>query len=338
MTIHLTLFSNIVNIPDMNKHRYFGMIVCLLTACVMQAMAMRENGPEWYRGSSVVADDGTVIMDSLREDGIDLLYFVSTEVMEAKQTDGTTSYCSLLTAADRSFIDAELAFVGSEIGRGDFNYLAPYYHEYTFEALALPKRKFGKVFNGVCSEVRGIFDYYIKNVNNGRRFALVGFSQGAMVVLDILKHSSKKDLQNMVGAYLMGYGVSKRDIKCANVIPATGAEGFGHTVSFNSVLSKEGTWPAVYNSSATVINPVNWQTTTEPATFVFNGDTISVAVDKELNELMVTVPDKQPYYEFMNANPAFGMLNVSPDCLHHWDLLYYTKMLHDNILLRAKSR
>lgn len=310
----------------------------LLVGCKASTNVDGGIVPEWYRGSNVVSADGTVCKDSLDKDKIDLLYLVSTNVIEATNDDGTPSYVSHLVDADRKYIDMELDYIGKEIGQGDFNYLAPYYHQYTFTSITLPQAQFAEVYRNVVEEVCGIFDYYMEHVNDGRRFAIVGFSQGSMLALDILKHCRKEQLQNMVGAYLLGYGVNEDDMKCENVVPATGAKGFGHTVSFNSVLSEDATWPFVYNNSATIINPVNWRTDATPASFDFNGDTISVAIDTKKNQLMVTVPDKQPYHEYMNSNPAYKMAGVSEDCLHHWDLLYYTKMIHDNILLRSEER
>lgn len=309
------------------------MVALLLVTALPQVWGGTK--PEWYSGSSVVAADGQVVMDSLRQDRIDLLYLVSTGVLDAKTPDGKRSFQSLLVPEDRKYIDMELAYVQQEIGRGDFNYLAPYYHQFTFASINLPKAQRDSVFRNVSREVCDIFDYYITHVNQGRKFALVGFSQGAMLMVEILKHATKKQLRNMVGAYCMGYGLSKEDLKHRNIVAAKGAEGLGHTVSFNSVMSREATWDVVYNNSATVINPVNWTTTTEPATFDFEGSQVTVTVDKESNQLLVSVPDKTPYHEFMRTNPAFKMAGVHEDNLHHWDLLYYTKMLHDNILWRA---
>lgn len=312
-------------------------LALLLFASITTIMAATGSEPEWYR-SNIISANGTVIADSLRADNIDLLYLVSTEVMEAHTPGGTPSYQSFLTPSDRHFIDAELAYVAKEIGRGDFNFLAPYYHQYTFSATMLPKEQFDSVYHKVYDEVQGIFNHYLEHINQGRRFALVGFSQGAMLVLDILKNSTPQQLQGMVGAYLIGYGLNEQDLRYATVVPATGPEGFGHTISFNSVLSPNGTWPFVYNNATTIINPVNWQTTATPATFQFEGDTLTATIDPNINELIITVPDKKPYHDFMQQNPAFKMANVSPDCLHHWDLLFYTKALHDNILLRGSQK
>ena len=157
-----------------------------------------------------------------------------------------------------------------------------------------------------------------------------------MLVSDILKHFSSEQLHNMVGAYLLGFGLNEKDLTYPNIIPATGEEGFGHTISFNSVMTPEATWPIVYNDAVTAINPVNWRTDDEPATLIFYDDTLSVRLDTTLHELIVTVPDPEPYHEFMNSNPAYQMAGVSPDCLHRWDLLFYSKQIHDNILRRNR--
>lgn len=319
----------------MKKICRLAMVVMLLAFALPQTRAQNACVPEWYRGSRVVSADGSVNEDSLSQDKIDLLYIVSTEVIKAVTADGKQSYQSLLTPEDRSYIDGELEFAEKNIACGDFNYLAPYYHQFTFESINLPKPEFQGVFRNVTQEMCDIFDYYLKNVNGGRKYALVGFSQGAMLVVELLKHSTKEQLRNMVGAYLLGFGLSAEDLKCENITPATGAEGWGHVVSFNSVLDKNATWPVVHNNSVTVINPVNWQTTSEPASFDFEGNRLSVSVDCDTKQLIVTVPDKTPYHEYMRSNPAYKMAGVSVDCLHRWDLLYYTKMIHDNILLRA---
>ncbi len=76
------------------------------------------------------------------------------------------------------------------IGQSDFNYIAPYYHQFTFDALSLSIEQSAQEYRKVAAEVCEAFDYYMKHKNQGRRFVLVGFSQGGMLVLDQLKHMS----------------------------------------------------------------------------------------------------------------------------------------------------
>lgn len=310
----------------------FGLFSCSEVEDVANA------SPEWFRGSSVITDSGNVDMKSIDANKIDLVYLVSTEVLSAKDENGNIVYQSTLSASDRTAIDGELDFVNNAYCQGDFNYFAPYYHQYTFDAVTLPRNEYNEVYAKVKSEVNGILDYYLKNINGGRKFALVGFSQGAMLVVDALKHFSKEQLKNMVGAYSIGYGINDDDVKCENIIPATDETGFGHTISFNSVLNRDATWPFVYNNATYAINPVNWSVDSTPASFKFEDKDITATLDTEVKELIISVSDKEPYHTFMNDNPAYKKAGVSKDCLHRWDLLYYTQMIHDNIIKRAKNK
>lgn len=324
------------------KHGSFILIYALavifaMTSCYEQKI-VAETIPEWYRGSSVISDSGTVDMQAIDAGKIDFVYLVSTEVLSSKDDKGNAVYQATLSKEDRTTIDSELDFVMNTFCKGDFNYFAPYYHQYTFEAAVLPKDQYNEVYAKVKSEVNDILEYYLNNINDGRKFALVGFSQGAMLVIDALKHFSKDQLQNMVGAYSIGYGINDDDVKCENIIPATGETGFGHTISFNSVMTPEATWAFVHNNAKYAINPVNWKTDSTPASFDFDNGTVTATLDGKIHELIVEVPDKTPYHEFMNANPAYKMAGVSADCMHRWDLLFYTQMIHDNILKRAANK
>lgn len=308
----------------------------ILSACSGGTETPVAYTPEWYRGSSVVSADGSVNTSLLDPDKIDLIYLVSTEVLSARDEEGRPLYQSTLSEEDRLFIDQELDYVARHYDQGDFNFLAPYYHQYTFEAILLPDTLFAATYEQVRQEVFATLDYYLEHINHGRRFALVGFSQGAMLTADVLKHFSSDQLRNMVGAYLLGFGLNEEDLACPNIIPATGEEGFGHTITFNSVMNAEATWPWVHNQAATAINPVNWRTDDLPALFTFYDDTLSVRLDTTLHELIVTIPDPKPFHDFILSNPAYKMAGISPDCLHRWDLLFYSQQIHDNILRRNR--
>ncbi len=272
--------------------------------------------------------------DTVCPDKIDLLYLVSTDVVSAKNSDGSTSYRTLLTAADKQAIGEELAYVEENIGQHDFNYVAPYYHQFTFDAISLPADKFKAEYQQVVKEVCEAFDYYMTHKNQGRKFALVGFSQGGMLVLDLLRHMTDNQYRQMVAAYAMGYRISAEDEKCPRIIPASDETTPGVTVSFNSALSTDGIWPLVAADATASINPVNWKTDATPATFTYNGSPHSLHLDPSTH-LLIVETDKADEYRSWTNNPVFQSAHVSLDCLHHWDLLFYTQYIHDNIQRRA---
>ncbi|MBQ0056355.1 MAG: DUF3089 domain-containing protein [Bacteroidales bacterium] len=311
-------------------------VLAMLCSCGGNESRLAADVPVWYAGGDAVREDGTIDAKALDQDKIDLIYLVSTEVIAARDEKGDTVYRSTLCDADRKYIDGEMAYAKRYYSKGDFNFLAPYYHQFTFESMLLPAEEYQKVYDDVRQEMTGIITYYLDSINGGRKFALVGFSQGAMLIVDVLKQLPGDRLGNMVGAYVLGFGLDSCDISHENIIPATGETGFGHTVSFNSVMSLDGVWDRVYNNAVTAINPVSWGTGPEPARLVFINDSLTVRLDTATHLLIVDVPDKTPYHEFMNSNPAYRLADVPADCLHRWDLMFYTQKIHDNIIKRAE--
>ena len=303
--------------------------VILLFASYSSSSGSQEKNWSWADSSSWYQSK-----DPVSPDKIDLLYIVSTDVVSATDSNGKKVYTAQLTADDRKALDAEFAYVEKNIAREDFNYTAPYYHQFTFDAISLPDSMFDALYGTVSKEVCTAFDYYMQHKNQGRKYALVGFSQGGMLVLDLLKHMTDDQYSRMVAAYVMGYRITADDTLCSHVIPATDEDTPGVTVSFNSVLNNGGIWPFVSEGAVTAINPVNWKTDPTPATFVYRGSEHTAHMDTVTRHIIVDT-DKADEYRAWNSNPVFQSANVSPDCLHHWDLLFYTGLIHDNILKRA---
>ncbi len=303
----------------------------LITTSGYSQASASTNSVYWAEDSAWYQSKDTVCPDK-----IDLLYLVSTDVVSATNSDGTTSYRALLTAADKQAINEELAYVEKNIGQHDFNYFAPYYHQFTFDAINLPAEKFNAEFQDVVKEVCEAFDYYMTHKNQGRKFALVGFSQGGMLVLDLLKHMTTEQYRQMVAAYAIGYRISAEDEKCPRIIPAYDETTPGVTVSYNSALSTSGIWPFVAANASAAINPVNWKTDSTPATFTYNGGKHTLRLDHS-TKLLIVETDKANEYRQWTNNPVYQSAHVSLDCLHHWDLLFYKQYIHDNIQKRANE-
>ncbi len=333
-TITLVALLTFILVKRLRRHVVNLLLVAVLllgAACSSQADSQADNG-YWSDSSSWYQSKDTVSPDK-----IDLLYIVSTDVVTATDSDGDTVYTAQLTTADRKAMDGEFAYVEKNIGQGDFNYFAPYYHQFTFDAISLPTSQFDSIYTTVSKEICAAFDHYMRHWNQGRKYALVGFSQGGMLVLDLLKHMSDGEYNRMVAAYVMGYRISADDLQCKHIVPATDEDSPGVTVSFNSVLDNSGIWPFVSEGAVAAINPVNWKTDATPATFVYGGSGHTAHMDTVTHQIIVET-DKAEEYREWNGNPVFQSANVSPDCLHHWDLLFYTGFIHDNIQRRAANR
>ncbi len=322
----------IIKMKTLPKHILFLLVLVLqvLTGCETQADT--QVAKDYWSGDSAWYK----AKDTVSTDKIDLLYLVSTDVISATDANGDKVYRAQLTTDDRQAIGAELAYVETNIGQGDFNYFAPYYHQFTFDAIGLPSNRFKSEYEAVVKEVCEAFDHYMKNMNHGRKFAVVGFSQGAMLTLDLLKHMTAEQYGRMVAAYAMGYRISAEDLKCERIVPATDETTPGVTVSYNSVLDTAAVWPFIAGGAVAAINPVNWKTDSTSTTFTYEGSSHKVHLDPA-TKLLVVETAKADEYRQWNNNPVFQSANISLDCLHHWDLLFYTSFIHDNILKRAQK-
>ncbi len=269
---------------------------------------------------------------------MDFIYFVSTEVLDATDENGAEVWQSQLTAEDKTYIDQELRWVERNICSADFNLVAPYYHQFTFSAARqLDKNSFEGVYQNVASEACEAFDYYMKYMNDGRPYILAGFSQGAMLTLDILKHMNDEQYSRMIACYSIGYRLSAEDLKHPHINAAQGEDDRGVVISFTSSLSREAIWPMVSEGAAACINPVNWKTDSTPASFTYDGTNNTVHVDTLTHTLLVETDNPSYFHKYYESATFFGDAGVSKDNLHHWDLLFSNRWIHDNACTRAKA-
>ncbi len=313
----------------MKRHKLITIIFC---ACIALSCACRstqsvdnEFTSEFYAIDANWYDSGRTV----NEDWVDVFYISSMEVLSSKDSLGHVSYRSVLSHDEKSAIGNEYVFINNNIFKDSLNFFAPYYHQFTMESLQLPAKQFRKeVFNAVEKEIFEAFDYYMAHMNNGRKFILAGFSQGAMLTISLLKHITDEQYSRMVAAYVLGYGISQADLDSDHIIPATDQYSQGMTISFNSVTDTSQIWPIVYNGSTACINPLNWTTGPEPAFVTFKGCNLEVSVDGNYNVLTVK-----------GFDPAVDPLPFAapwPEgCLHNKEIKFYNESLFRNALDRS---
>ena len=306
-------------------------VLLALAALVAAACSPRQNDCRW-------ADDSSWYRNAADND-VDVFYIVSTNVLSATDDSGSEVFCANLSDDDRTVMEQEISFVDGTIFGDGFNFFSPYYHQFTMDAIKLPEAEFKTVFADVAKEVCDAFDYYMAHWNGGRRFILAGFSQGAMLTLEVLKHMTDEQFGRMVAAYTLGYRLSEEDLASPHINAAQGASDTQVVVSFNSVLCEDGIWPFVSSGAAACINPVNWCTDTTRADFTYTEAdttmTLSVSIDACDNVLVVN--GGEDFFRDWMDNSFFSTTSVSHDCLHHWDILFYDRFIHDNALLRCSS-
>lgn len=273
--------------------------------------------------------------DEPLSESIDVLYFVSTNILSARDSANNIVWQSTLSADDSSAMAEEMQWVKQNMFNAPFNLTTPFYHQFSFESLQLQPDSFNVVYSKVADEACRIFDDFMAHRDPNRPFILAGFSQGAMLTLDILRHMTDGQFQKMVACYAIGYRLTAFDTLHPHIRPARGETDRGVVISFNSTQTMEGCWDFVSGGACTCINPVNWCTDTTSATFTYDGNTQHVHVDPENNVLIVRTNHPEYYHAWMDAATFFTEAGVSRNNLHHWDLLFYSRFIHDNALRRT---
>ncbi len=153
------------------------------------------------------------------------------------------------------------------------NIYAPYYRQAdAIYTLTLPEDQRWDVIGSIPSEnVTDAFEYYLKNYNKGRPFILVGHSQGAIVLMYILKHYMKDNpsvYAKMICAYILGYPVTEKFMnENKHLKYAEGPDDTGVIISYNTQSPNvaPGANIVVANDIGIVINPINWKKDATPA-------------------------------------------------------------------------
>lgn len=293
----------------------------LITSCT----GTKETD-SWWDSPSAWYDSGKAIDDTLT----DVFYVISVEVAESHDSTGNEVPRATLTDDERKAYLAEMDFARKGFG-DEFNFFSPFYHQFTLNALKAERSVFDSVKKDVSTEICEAFDYYMSHFNNGRKFIIAGFSQGAMAVLELLKHMSDEQYSRMAAAYMIGFRLTDEELTHPHIKAAESGYDTGVTVSFNSVTDTGAIWSLVASDAATCINPVNWRTDTTSAPLFYGSDTAYVHVDPEYNVLVVEGLDEEKYwFEPMREFTVKGNL-------HHYDLLFYMDSIRCNAVIRSRN-
>ena len=251
----------------------------------------------------------------------DVFYICSTETADYEWDGELYHYANAADTASCPGLTGEMKGVERRLA-GGLNYYSPYYRQITMESYKNPALVEQRI-PVAREDIRAAFGQYLKT--SGRPFVLAGFSQGAQLVVDLLKEMPADAYERLVAAYVLGWYITEEDLTCSRIVPATCATDTGVTVCYNSVRTPDSINPIISGGSAVCINPVNWCTDSTPAT-LDNG--LTVHVDPESHHLLV-----DGYYE-----PDYILLPYFPDgCYHHFEILWYSDYLKQNIQDRVAA-
>lgn len=267
---------------------------------------------------------------------VDLFYIISTETGDYKQPGGNEVYhwADTRNAACRTPMMAEMKGV-DELLSGTLNFYSPFYRQCTLESFVNDSIAARRMLVAV-DDVKRAFTHYLNHYNHGRPFVIAGFSQGAMIVLQLLQSMPVDVYRRMVAAYVIGASISRHDLAATPLlVPAQGATDTGVTICYNSARDAScAMWPP----SAVAINPVNWRTDATPATLATepsplipldqqSQDNLTVTLNQQLGLLLVQ--------GYTGTDYVISLIGKEGN-YHSREIWLYRHSLRENIDLRSR--
>jgi len=265
----------------------------------------------------------------------DVFYIISTETGDYTLSDGEVChYADTYSDSLRAPLYGEMLGVDTLVS-GRLNFFSPYYRQcslQTFQSDSLTAARMPLAVD----DVRRAFKYYLEHKNAGRPFILAGFSQGAHIMLELLKEMDDDTYERMIAAYAIGITIAETGPR---IVPAKGADDTGVTICYNSVRDTGCTMQG-WTQSSVAINPVNWRMDSTRASLITEPspllpvaeqkkDTMTVHLDTATGLLIVEGFTAQDY--------MLPLLGVEGN-YHTREIWLYRDQLRENMALRASRK
>ena len=272
-----------------------------------------------------------------RQSQADVFYIISTETGDYTLAGVPYYHADTYNDSLRAPLYSEMLGVDTLVS-GRLNYYAPYYRQCSLQSFGSDSLMAAR-FPIALDDVRRAFKHYLSHYNQGRPFILAGFSQGAMIMLQLLQEMDDADFQRLIAAYAIGVSISKEQLASPHIIPATGAEDTGVTICYNSVRDARNAVARIGENNVVAINPVNWRTDATPVTFMTE-PTPLLPVDQQQKDTLTVHLDQASHLLFVEGYtatdyvmPLFGMEGN----YHTREIWLYRDQLRENMARRAAT-
>ena len=267
-----------------------------------------------------------------RKADADVFYIISTETGDYVLPNGETChYADTYNDSLRAPLYSEMHGVDTLLS-GRLNFFSPYYRQCSLQSFVNASLEAERMPLPL-GDVRRAFQYYLEHLNNKRPFILVGFSQGAYIMVELLKEMDDETFKRMTAAYAIGIPIRESH---PHIVAAKGADDTGVTICYNSVRDISCAM-AGWEKSDVAINPVNWRTDgtsalliTEPSPLLpiaeQKKDTMSVSLDVASGLLIVEGYTAKDY-----VLPLIG----KEGNYHSREIWLYRDQLRENMAHRA---
>lgn len=322
------------------KKELFQLVGCLLIACLFfQCNGERKQIPAETEVLAVEPDynDSTQWHISDRHHAADVFYIISTEIGDTMMPDNTV-YHHADTYADwaRTPMYSEMIGVDTLIS-GPLNFYTPYYRQCSLQSFMNDSTLEAR-FPVAVSDVKKAFDYFLKNLNDGRPFVLAGFSQGAMIMLELLKEMDATTYHRMIAAYALGTNITKETLAQTNYfVPASGESDTGVTICYNSVRDVNAVIHGLGDNNEISINPVNWKVDDTPAVLITE-PTPLLPIDQQEKDTMTVRLDPNTHLLLVDGYTATDYilpLIGKEGNYHSREIWLYRDQLRENIFRRT---
>lgn len=236
-----------------------------------------------------------------------------------------------------------------ELGIYDENAVVyvPYYEEATFAVYSLDQDEREPYMEIAYADVKAAFAYYLEQSDPDRPLILAGFSQGADMVIRLMKDYFNDDelADRLVAAYAIGWELTKEDVEENPwVVPAEGEIDTGCVITFSSEAENITESLMVPEDSWTYsINPLNWETDSTKADASLNKGACftdsSGAIVKEIPNLTgAYIDEKRGTLKCTDIDPDIYTSSIFPDGVYHlYDYQFFYRNLQDNVAARLSA-
>jgi len=220
------------------------------------------------------------------------------------------------------------------------NIFTPYYRQMYRDGFNdLPTEEATALLNLAYEDIASAFKYYMNNYNNDRPFILMGHSQGAGIMIDLLRKEFDNDLYSnkMIAAYTTGVSIMPQDtIDYPWIRIAKSATDIGAVIVYNT-LDYQHDQSSSFQPGTLCVNPILW---TIDATYAPKSENLGavwtdnkgIITDeiiqftdcyiREDGALAVTIPNPDDYYD-PDRQPYGGY--------HDYDQIFFYRNLQINI-------
>lgn len=269
-----------------------------------------------------------------REGVADLFYIISTETGDYTLDGVTYHHADTYKDSLRAPLYGEMLGVDTLLS-GRLNYYSPYYRQCSLQSFQ-EKERVRERMNVALSDVKKAFAYYLTNLNHGRPFILAGFSQGAVIMLELMKEMNPETCQRMVAAYAIGTSIDQKTVDKYKIIKAAqGADDTGVTICYNSVRDAKA---SLWGKSVIAINPVNWKTDETPAVLITEPSPL-LPVGEQKKDTMTVHLDTASSLVFVEGYTAtdYVMPLIGKEGNYHSrEIWLYRDQLRENMALRTQ--